>query len=111
MGCRRAPPAVRDGVSQHGRGRVGTDEVEPSRKAMCCRRAPPAVRDGVSQHGRGRVDTDEVEPSRKALGCRRAPPAVRDGVSQHGRGRVGIWWWMGALMVADGSANGSGWER
>ena len=23
MGCRRAPPAVRDGVSQHGRGRVG----------------------------------------------------------------------------------------
>ena len=60
MGCRKAPTAVRAGVSQHGRGRVGTDEVEPSRKAMGCRRAPTAVRAGVSQHGRGRVGMSQA---------------------------------------------------
>ena len=89
MGCRKAPTAVRAGNSQHGRGRVGTDEDEPNRKAMGCRKAPTAVRAGGSQHGRGRVGTDEVEPSRKAMVCRRAPTAVRAGNSQHGRGRVG----------------------
>ena len=55
MGCRRTPTAVRAGGSQHGRGRVGTDEDEPNRKAMGCRKAPTAVRAGGSQHGRGRV--------------------------------------------------------
>ena len=117
LGRGRKPVGVMSFTSIHVRNLEGIS-VSGSRPSTGQTRKPPPITDGTprphgaqSNSGNSTTTVVDDEPSRKALGCRRAPPAVRDGVSQHGRGRVGIWWWMGALMVADGSANGSGWER